>query len=143
MFGLSNELQPRDLLDPSFLFTPERDGDYLLEVGDTRGMGGPTFVYRVEVEPVGDSVFTYVVSTANDAFEANRVTGFIVPRGNRWTLNVLLGEGQGNRYKGDLELVAVGLPTGRRDDRAEGLGGVPGWSPSSSWRALRRRRVRR
>jgi Bacterial pre-peptidase C-terminal domain len=112
LFGLSNELQPRDLLDPSFLFTPERDGDYLLEIGDTRGMGGPTFVYRIEVEPSLNSVYTYVASTANDAFEANRVTGFIVPRGNRWAINVLLGEGQGNRYKGDLDLVAFGLPPG-------------------------------
>jgi hypothetical protein len=112
LFGLSNELQPRDLLDPSFVFTPAKDGDYVLEVGDTRGMGGSTFVYRVEVEPVGDSVFTYVASTANDSFEANRVTGFIVPRGNRWTINVLLGEGPGNRYKGDLDLIALGLPDG-------------------------------
>ncbi len=112
LFGLSNELQPRDLLDPSFVFTPERDGDYLLEIGDTRGMGGPTFVYRVEIEPTSNSILTYVVSTANDAFEANRVTGFIVPRANRWTINVLLGEGQGNHYKGDLDLVALGLPPG-------------------------------
>ncbi len=112
MFGLSNELQPRDLLDPSVIFTPERDGDYLLGIGDTRGMGGPTFVYRIEIEPAGNSIYTYVVSTANDSFEANRVTGFIVPQGNRWTINVMLGEGQGNRYKGDLELVATGLPDG-------------------------------
>ena len=112
LFGLSNELQPRDLLDPSTLFTPERDGDYLLGIADTRGMGGPSFVYRVEVEPASDSIFTYVSSTAHDAFETNRVTGFIVPRGNRWTLNLLIGEGQGNRFKGDLDLVAVGLPPG-------------------------------
>ena len=112
LFGLSNELQPRDLLDPSVLFTPEQDGDYFLGIADTRGMGGPTFVYRVEVEPAVDSIFTYVRSTAHDAFEANRVTGFIAPRDNRWTLNLLLGEGQGNRYQGDLELTAFGLPSG-------------------------------
>ena len=112
LFGLSNELQPRDLLDPSAIFTPDRDGDYLLGIADTRGMGGPTFVYRVEVEPAVDSVYPHVASTAHDAFETNRVTGFIVPRGSRWTLNVLIGEGQGNRYRGDLDLVALGLPAG-------------------------------
>ncbi len=105
-------------------------------------MGGSTFVYRVEVEPVRDSVFTYVVSTANDAFEANRVTGFIVPRGNRWTLNVLLGEGQGNTYKGDLDLVALGPPGWCRDDRVPRFLPGRGWSPSSSSRARRPRKGR-
>ncbi len=112
IFALSNDTRPKDMLDPSVVFTPKEDGDYLLGIGDTREAGGPTSVYRVEVEPVSDSVFTYVVSTANDAFEVNRVTGFIVPQGNRWTLNVSLGEGQGNRDQGDLELEPVGLPAG-------------------------------
>ncbi len=112
LFGLSNELQPRDLLDPSAVFTPDRSGDYLVTVADTRGMGGPEYVYRVEIEPAVDSVYVHVTSTAHDGFETNRVTGFIVPRGNRWTLNLLLGEGQGNRYRGDLVLEARGLPPG-------------------------------
>ncbi len=112
LFALSNDLRPKDLLDPSVVFTPNQDGDYLLGIADNRKLGGPTSVYRIEVEPVSDSIFTYVVSTAHDALEINRVTGFIVPQGNRWTINVLLGEGQGNRYQGDLELEPIGLPAG-------------------------------
>ncbi len=112
IFGLSGTMRPKDLLDPSVVFAPKRDGDYLLGIGDTRGLGGSTYAYRVEIEPVSDSVFVYTKSTAHDAFETNRVTGFIVPQGNRWTLNLSLEEGQGNRYKGDLKLEAHGLPAG-------------------------------
>src|ERR1039457_3360379 len=41
-----------------------------------------------------------------------RLTGLVVPRRNRWTLDVQLAQGLGNTYKGDLDLEAVGLPSG-------------------------------
>ena len=37
---------------------------------------------------------------AHDAFEANRVTGFIAPRGNRWTLNLTARGGAGEPLQG-------------------------------------------
>ncbi len=107
-------MRPKDQLDPSVIFTPKQDGDYILGITDSRGLGGASFVYRVEFEPVSDGYYTYVSSTAHDAFEINRATGFIVPQGNQWTLNVSLGEMQGNRYKGEIDLEAVGLPPGVR-----------------------------
>ncbi len=41
-----------------------------------------------------------------------RFTGFIVPQGGRWTLDVQLAQGLGNEYKGEIELEAKGLPRG-------------------------------
>ena len=47
-----------------------------------------------------------------DGYQLPRLTGLMVPQGNRWTIDVQLAQGIGNNYKGDLELEAVGLPKG-------------------------------
>ncbi len=57
-------------------------------------------------------------SPVSDGYQIPRLTGLIVPQGNRWTLDVQMAQGLGNNYKGDLELEAVGLPQGRHHDRA-------------------------
>ena len=111
-FAYGGGIQKPEMLDPSTVFEVKEDADYVLSVGDTRGMGSPLHVYRIEIEAVRNSIFTFVYSNANDNFETNRQTGFIVPRGNAWTLNLSLGEGLGNAYKGDLKLEAIGLPVG-------------------------------
>jgi hypothetical protein len=57
-----------------------------------------------------------------------RLTGLIVPRGNRWTVDVQIAPGLGNSYKGELELEAIGLPKGVRMDApriAKGITRVP------------------
>jgi hypothetical protein len=100
----------KDQQDPIALFKPGADGDYILAVEDTAGAGGPDHVYRVEIEPVRDSVYTHV--TVGDGYQIPRLTGFIVPRGGRWTIDVQLAQGFGNNYKGEIELQAVGLPKG-------------------------------
>jgi hypothetical protein len=41
-----------------------------------------------------------------------RFTGFIVPQGGRWTLDVQIAQGIGNDYKGEIQLEAKGLPRG-------------------------------
>ena len=105
-------LQRAELLDPSIIFTPREDGEYLLGISDMRGLGGDQFVYRVEVEPARDIIHNHTVSWANDRFEINRTAGFIVPRGNRWTTNVYLAAESSNTYDGPLELVPRGLPDG-------------------------------
>jgi hypothetical protein len=100
----------KDEMDPVALFRPPTDGDYLIGIEDTTGAGGPDHVYRVEIEPVHDSVFTHI--TSPDGYQRPRTAGLIVPRGNRWTLVVQLAQGFGNSYKGELKLEAVGLPEG-------------------------------
>jgi hypothetical protein len=100
----------KDLQDPVAIFKPPADGDYVLGIEDTTGAGGPDHVYRVEIEPVRDTIYTHV--TTGDAYQIPRLTGFIVPQGSRWTLDVQLAQGLGNTYKGEVELEAIGLPKG-------------------------------
>jgi len=107
-----NSLQRPELLDPSVIFAPRHDGEYLLGIADMRGLGGERFVYRVEIEPAQDVIHTHTVSWANDRFEINRTAGFIVPRNNRWTTNVYIAPERGNAYDGPLRLVPRGLPDG-------------------------------
>lgn len=105
-------LQRPERLDPSVVFTPKRDGEYVFGITDMRGFGGERFVYRVEIEPARDVIHTHTVSRANDNFEINRTAGFIVPQGNCWTTNVYIAPEPANSYSGPLKLVAHGLPRG-------------------------------
>jgi hypothetical protein len=105
-----SRLKPRALLDPAEVFEAPADGEYVLEVSDTRGIGSRMGVYRVEVERHVDGFHPYVLGQF--AFKVARSVSFVVPQGNRWSLPVLLGEGLGTRYKGDLELEVAGLPEG-------------------------------
>ncbi len=100
----------KDQLDPVTVFRPPADGDYILSIEDSTNAAGPDHVYRVEIEPLRDSIYTHI--TAPDGYQMPRLTGLAVPRGNRWTLDVQIAQGLGNTYKGDLELEAVGLPPG-------------------------------
>ena len=104
----------KDILDPSVIWEPKSDGEYLIELEDTSGSGGSTSVYRIEVEPASDAVHTLLTSTAFDWEECMRTSGLAVPQGNRWTVNVNLPQGQGSAYRGELELIAHGLPAGVR-----------------------------
>ena len=100
----------KEMLDPVAIFKAPADGEYILGIADTRGVAGPDEVYRVEIEPVADTVYTHI--TSPDAYQIPRVTGLIVPQGSHWTLTLQVAPGLGNTYKGDLEIVAVGLPKG-------------------------------
>jgi len=104
----------KDTLDPSVIWEPKADGDYLLEISDTSGFGGPTAVYRIEIEQPPDAVYTLLASTAFYWQECVRTSGLAVPQGGRWTVNVTLPQGQGSAFKGELEIVAHGLPQGVR-----------------------------
>jgi hypothetical protein len=100
----------KDQLDPVVIFKVPADGDYVLGIADTRGLAGPDYIYRVEIEPVRDTVYTHI--TGQDGHQIPRQVGLIVPQGNRWTVNVQLAQGLGNNYKGEIELEAAGLPPG-------------------------------
>lgn len=121
-------LQRPELLDGSAIHTPQEDGIHLVGIGDLRGLGGEQFVYRVEIAEARDTIHNHTVSWANDRFEINRTAGFIVPRGNKWSVNVYVAEEIGNSYKGALRLVPVGLPKGITmiaPDYVPGMNGVP------------------
>ena len=100
----------KDQLDPVAIFRAPADGDYILGIEDGRGAGGLDHVYRVEIEPVRDTIYTHI--TAPDGYQIPRLTGLIVPRGSRWTVDVQLAQGLANNYKGEIELEARGLPKG-------------------------------
>jgi hypothetical protein len=100
----------KDQLDPVAVFKAPADGDYILGIEDSTGAAGPDHVYRIEIEPLRDAVYTHI--TAPDGYQIPRLTGLIIPQGNRWTVDVQLAQGLGNSYKGDLELEARGLPRG-------------------------------
>jgi len=100
----------KDQMDPVAIFKVPADGDYLIGVEDSTAAGGPDHVYRVEIEPAHDTIYTHI--TVPDGYQLPRLNGLIVPRGNRWTLDVQVAQGLGNNYKGEIDLEARGLPRG-------------------------------
>jgi hypothetical protein len=100
----------KDQMDPVAVFKPGADGEYVLGIEDSRGQGSATGVYRVEIETLRDSVYPHI--TMNEGYQIPRLTGMIVPQGNRWTMDVQVAQGFGNSYKGEMKMVAVGLPRG-------------------------------
>ena len=111
-YSASGSIQRKEQLDPSFVWEPKEDGEYLLGVTDMRGLGDPLSVYRVEIQPAQDSINTYLFARVIDSMQCPRLTTPTVPRGNRWTVTFNLKEGLGNRYRDPLELFATGLPDG-------------------------------
>ena len=103
-----------DVFDPSVIWSPKQDGDYLLEVSDTRGFGGPTHVYRIEIAPPTDTLHIALVSTGHYKIERPRATSLAVPRGSSWMVNLSLFLGQGTTFRGPFALAVEGLPAGMR-----------------------------
>ena len=101
IFGAQGDFP--ELFDPSVIWTPKQDGDYVLEIADTRGAGGPTYVYRVEIAP---PVNTLHVGLHQEGYwpERPRKTSLSVPRGGRWTVRLSLYPGQGTNIKGPFDL---------------------------------------
>ncbi len=104
----------QEAIDPSVVWQPAHDGEYQLEILDPSGSGGPTAVYRIEIESPPTVVQTLLSSATFDWTESTRVTGLAIPRGNRWTIDVSLPQGQWNPVPCDYELTAHGLPAGVR-----------------------------
>jgi hypothetical protein len=104
----------REVLDPSVVWRPKQTGDYQIEITDSSGAGGPTGVYRVEIEEPPTRFQTLLKSRSNDWVESMRFSGLAVPRGGRWTINITLQDGQFENLKGDFDIIARGLPKGVR-----------------------------
>ena len=103
-----------EAIDPSAIWEPKQDGEYLLEVRDTSGAGCDTGVYRVEIAPLSTVVQTLLSSATFDWTESMRVTGLAVPRGDRWTVDLSFPSGQFNTIPCEFDLIAHGLPQGVR-----------------------------
>ncbi|WP_339743126.1 PPC domain-containing protein [uncultured Rubinisphaera sp.] len=100
-----------DTFDPSVIWTPKQDGDYILEVYDPRGAGGPTNVYRVEIAPPENTLHIGLPFEGYKP-ERPRKTSLSVPRGSRWTVRLSLYPAQGSNITGPLDLSVEGLPPG-------------------------------
>jgi hypothetical protein len=109
IFGAQGDFP--ELFDPSVIWTPKQDGDYLLEVADSRAAGGPTNVYRVEIAPPVNTLHVGLQPTGYQP-ERPRTTSLSVPRGGRWNVRLMLYAGQGSTIKGPFDLVVEGLPAG-------------------------------
>ncbi|MGZ0171807.1 MAG: PPC domain-containing protein [Planctomycetales bacterium] len=104
----------QEAIDPSIVWEAKTDSDYLLEIRDPSGSGGPTAVYRIEIETPQTIVQTLLSSRTFDWTESTRVSGLAVPRGNRWTVDFSLPRGQWDPIGCDYDLIANGLPKGIR-----------------------------
>lgn len=102
----------QEAIDPSVIWTPKQDGEYLLEIVDNGGAGGPTGVYRIELQAPQVAVHTVLASATFDWTESMRVTGLAIPKNNRWTVDLSLPTGQWKPLACDFDLVADGLPQG-------------------------------
>jgi hypothetical protein len=113
-WGMSRQIQRKELMDPAVIWEPKEDGEYHVAITDMRGLGEATSVYRIEVEPVRDEINTFIQARVIDMVECPRLASIAVPRGGRWTVNVNLADAPGSTYKGELDLVVAGLPEGVR-----------------------------
>jgi len=101
----------RESHDPVLEWTAPIDGEYVLGVEDERGEGGSDYVYRVEVQPQDNAVYTYIAPEPENQFQPQARQAISVAAGNRFTVQV--GIFATNRpFAGELELVGVNLPKG-------------------------------
>ena len=101
----------RETLDPILEWTAPADGEYVLGVEDERGEGGADYVYRVEVSPDQNAVYTYIAPEPENQQQPQARQAIAVAAGNRTTVQV--GIFATNRpFAGELELVAGNLPKG-------------------------------
>jgi len=101
----------RESNDPIMDFTAPADGEYILGIEDERGEGGSDYVYRIEVRPEENAVFTYIAPEPENQFQPQLRQSIAVAAGNRCTVQVATFN-TNRAYSGDLELVGVNLPKG-------------------------------
>lgn len=117
----------RETNDPVLEFTAPADGEYVLGIEDERGEGGADYVYRVEVTPEKNAVYTYIAPEPENQFAPQLRQSISVAAGNRTTVQV--GVFATNRpFSGELELIGVNLPKGvslRAPKITQGMTKVP------------------
>ncbi len=103
--------QTRSTRDPLIEFTVPNDGEYVIGIEDEQGNGGASFVYRIEVQPETDGIFTYIPLEPENRFTPQVRQAVNVPSGGKYNATVAIVNS--NRpYAGELELAAIGLPDG-------------------------------
>lgn len=110
--SVARQIQRKEMLDPSVVWSPKRDGAYHISITDMRGIGSPDSVYRIEIEEPPDRIDTFIHARVIDSVECPRINGITIPSGDCCAVTVYLADAQGNRYSGELDLVAEGLPEG-------------------------------
>ena len=90
--------------DSYLRFTVPEDGEYLIQVRDHLGSGGPTFAYRVEVSPPAP-VLTMGLPERSQFVDMTAT----VPKGNRAAF--LVSGGRAN-FGGELNVEFAGMPAG-------------------------------
>lgn len=100
----------REKLDPVVSMTASADGEYVVTVDDSRGSGGPDFIYRVEIAPAQSGMLLSLAPLdRNTRLIRSAVTA---GRGNRTVATILTRPLPGPRAEGELRLTAHGLPQG-------------------------------
>lgn len=103
--------QTRSTRDPIIDFTAPADGEYVLGIEDEQGSGGSSYVYRIEVQPETDAVFTYIPLEPENRFTPQARQAINVPSGGKYNATVAIVNSN-KPYAGELELAAIGLPDG-------------------------------
>lgn len=101
----------RETLDPSLIFTPKEDGEFILTVRDSRRLGSPLSGYRIEITPATNGVLAGFYSPDNN--QRNSRISSQVARGNRalFLMNVRPTHGT-DKITGELQVTARNLPAG-------------------------------
>ena len=110
IMGLIDSGTVREKLDPALIWKAPADGDYFLTVSDSRGLGGPDFVYRVEFTAVAEGLLTSLSPVDNNARLARSTVN--VGRGSRVLAMIAVRPAPGASPSGKWELEANGLPAG-------------------------------
>ena len=95
-----------DSHDSRFVFRAPQTGEYLLQVTDQRGNGGPNFIYRIEATQLQPELISFLPRPDRLSQERQAIS---VPRGNR-VLTFLAVQRQG--VDSDVRLTPQGLPSG-------------------------------
>ncbi len=95
--------------DSYLRFSVPADGDYVVRVTDQLGRGGPGFVYRVELEEVGEQLVTSIPYVARNDSQTRQAIA--IPRGNQFATIIAADR---KEFRGDLEFYAENLPPGVR-----------------------------
>jgi hypothetical protein len=110
--GLIDTGMTREKLDPAFTWKAPADGEYFLTVTDSRRLGAPDFVYRIECTAPEHALLTSLAYPDNNARIARSTVS--IAKGNRLLATVTTRPAPGADPEGTWELVAEGLPEGVR-----------------------------
>jgi hypothetical protein len=103
--------------DSKLKITPSESTNYFVKIDDRLGLGGPDFVYRIEVTTVTPEITVKIPEVSRNDTQSRQ---FIpVPRGNRFA--TLISVKRAN-LSGEVQFEAPGLPPGMQL-LAEGMAG--------------------